>query len=100
MRIIIIRIHIMSLPAFRQDEIILRRQDIDFSCSTVQKLRKTLLTQLELVAHAICETPQALKHALEQDRVVLGACDSQHGQNLIYIHLNEHDYVVPYIVSH
>ena len=68
--------------------------------STVNRLTKTLLKQTELVSRAICESPQTFKYAIEQGQVVLGAYHAINGDHLIYIHFNDHDYVVPYVVTH
>ncbi len=87
-----------NLP--HNNEIVLSKRDIDFSASTVNKITKNLLNQIEQVSQAICESPQTFKLAIEQGRVVIGAYSTSYGNKLIYIHFDEHDYVVPYIVNH
>ncbi len=81
-------------------EIILNRRDIDFSADTVAKLSKNLLSQIEIVARALCEKPSTLKPAIEQGRVKMGTYQPSDGQKMIYIHLNNHDFVIPYVTTY
>ncbi|MFK7794891.1 MAG: hypothetical protein AB8B89_06045 [Gammaproteobacteria bacterium] len=81
-------------------EIILDRRDIDFSAATVSKLSKNLLTQIEIISRALCETPATLRPAIEQGKIKMGTYQASCGQKMIYIHLNNHDFVIPYMTNH
>lgn len=86
----------MLLP----QEITLNRSDIDFSPSTVKRIKQSILKHIEEMSLALCETPQSLKHALLQDTVKLGSYQHSYGTQMIYIHLNQHDYVIPCSAQH
>gem|GEM_PF-4114632 len=84
----------------KNNEITLDRCDIDFSPSTVSRLKKTLLTCIDEVSMAICETPQTFKAAIEKNSVELGSYEQFNGKKMIYIRFNHYDYVIPCRVDH
>ena len=98
MRIIIISIIIMSKES-QATELVIQQQDIDFSEKTVKKLSSELLKQIHFASAALCETPQALKSAIESGLAIVGGYQGERG-HWIYIHLNNHNYVIPYIRQH
>ncbi len=81
-------------------ELVISRNDIDFSKSTINKLTKSLLKHIDIASKAICETPSALKSAIESGRVIIGGYQSNCGYRWIYINLNNYNYVIPCIVTH
>ena len=98
MRIIIIIIAIMR-DTDQATELVLMQKDIDFTEKTVKKLSSELLRQIHFASAAMCETPQALKSAIESGLAIIGGYQSDQGR-WIYIHLNNHNYVIPYIRQH
>ncbi|MFK8026945.1 MAG: hypothetical protein AB8C40_02685 [Gammaproteobacteria bacterium] len=83
-----------------ENEIIISSKDIDYTSQTVSKLRKSLLTNIETVSLAVCEPTKSFKHAIEKGLVKIGGYQSQCGKNLIYMHFNNYDHVIPYRVEH
>ncbi len=81
-------------------ELVIQRKDIDFSASTVERLKRNLLSQIDMAASALCESPLALKSALENGLAKLGSYETDNGSLWIYVHLNNHNYVIPYIRHH
>lgn len=90
----------MSFAAHENTEIVIRPKDIDFSAATTKKLTNSLLQHIDIASTAICESPIALKTAIESGRVKIGGYQSNCGFRWIYINLNNHNYVIPYIVTH
>ena len=80
-------------------ELVIKQKDIDFTEKTVKTLTRELLRQIQFASVAICETPQALKYAIETGLATIGGYQSDEGQ-WIYIHLNSQNYVIPYIRQH
>ncbi|MDW3095312.1 MAG: hypothetical protein R8G33_06555 [Gammaproteobacteria bacterium] len=100
MIIILIRIIAMVDNLKSEIEIIINRKDIDFDSHTVNKLKKSLITHIETVSLAVCESPETFKRAIEKGLVKIGGYQSQCGKKLIYMHFDNYDYVIPYRVDH
>ena len=81
-------------------ELVITHKDIDFSVKTVEKLKRCLLSQIDIAAGALCESPATLKSALENGLARLGGYQSENGKRWIYVHLNNHNYVIPYVKYH
>lgn len=90
----------MAAHNIKNNEITLDRCDIDFSASTVSRLKKTLLSCIDEVSMAICETPQTFKAAIEKNYVELGSYEQFDGKKMIYIRFNQYDYVIPCRIDH
>ena len=80
-------------------ELVIKQKDIDFTEKTVKRLTRELLRQVQFASVAVCETPQALTYAIESGMAKIGGYQSAEG-HWIYIHLNDHNYVIPYIRQH
>ncbi|MEM8843739.1 MAG: hypothetical protein AAGB35_01740 [Pseudomonadota bacterium] len=80
-------------------ELVIKQRDIDFSDKTVSVLTKDLLKQIHIASNAVCETPQALKFAIESGLAKIGGYQSEQG-SWIYLNLNNHNYVIPYVRNH
>jgi len=90
----------MNLDPSKISELVIPSKDIDFSSSTVSTLKRNLLAQIDIAAKALCECPASLKSALENGLVKLGSYESDTGHLWIYVHLNNHNYVIPYVRNH
>ena len=80
-------------------ELVIIQRDIDFTDKTVSVLTRDLLKQIHIASKAVCETPQAFKLAIETGLAKIGGYRSEQG-DWIYIHLNNHNYVIPYVRNH
>lgn len=100
MRIIIICIKGMIKDLTKINELVICRKDIDFSAKTVELLTRNLLNQIDIVSRALCESPLSLRNAIKNHQVKVGAYKCSHGNRWVYIHLNSHNYIIPYVVNH
>lgn len=100
MRIILIRITIMSCNLCHDGELIISNKDVDYSRSTVELLTKNMLLQIDLVARALCECPSQFKAMLETGQVKVGGYQATDGNRLIYLHFRKYDYLIPYMINH
>lgn len=82
------------------NELVICRRDIDFSSKTVALLTRNLLCQIDIVSRALCESPLSLRQAIQNNRVKVGAYKCARGNRWVYIHLNDHNYIIPYVVNH
>lgn len=100
MRIILIRINIMSCDLCSNGELIISNKDVDYSKPTVDLLIKNMLSQIDVVANALCECPRQFKSMLESGQVRVGGYQASNGTRLIYLHFQKYDYLIPYMVNH
>jgi hypothetical protein len=100
MRIILIRINIMSCDLCSDGELTISSKDVDYSKSTVELLTKNLISQIDIVAKALCECPGQFKSMLEAGQVKVGGYQAANGSRLIYLHFRQYDYLIPYMITH
>ncbi len=100
MRIIIIRINNMPDADNCPKELILNRKEIDFSSSTVTRLKKAVLRKIEWVARLVCEPTSTFQRAVECGEVRIGGAQTACGKKLIYMAYQDQNFVVPYIDVH
>ncbi len=75
-------------------------KNINFSSPTVSTLKRNLIAQIDIAAKALCECPVTLRYALENGVIRLDSYISETGDSWIYVNLNNHDYVIPYVRNH
>lgn len=90
----------MASDFSKLNELVIYHKDIDFSIKTVELLTRNLLSQIDIVSRALCESPVSLKKAIENDLIKIGSYKCGSGNHWVYIHLNQHNYVIPYVVTH
>ena len=100
MRIIIIRVIIMSCGSCKYKELILKKKDIDFSSKTVERLNKTVSRKIECFAQMMCEPCESFRWALESGDVLIGGTQSTCGEKFIFLSYQNQNFVVPYIDLH
>lgn len=81
-------------------ELIINNREVDYSKSTVDILVKNMLSQIDMVAKALCECPMQFKSMLEQGQVKVGAYQTVNGSRLIYLRIHKYDYLIPYMLNH
>lgn len=90
----------MGCNPCKLSELVIYHKDIDFSIKTVELLTRNVLSQIDVVSRALCESPVSLKKAIENDLIKIGSYKCEYGNHWVYIHLNKHNYVIPYVVTH
>ena len=90
----------MSCNDCSYKELILNRKEIDFSPSTVLRLKRTVLRKIDCVAQMLCEPQEAFRQAVECGAVKIGGAQTPCGKKYIYLAYQNQNFVVPYIDIH
>ena len=90
----------MSCGTCQLKELILNQKEIDFSPTTIDRLKRAVLRNIECVARAICEPIDILQQAVQSGAVDIGGVQTPCGKKLIYLRYQNQNFVVPYIDLH
>ena len=81
-------------------ELIISRNDIDFSGFTVDRLKRVILKNIQRIAHMVCETQDTFRRLVEHGEVQIGEVSLPGGRTFIFLNFQGQNIVVPYKKIH